>query len=245
MHLVIKEHKPRHQTMLLLAGLIVSGIFIWAVFNREHLYGWLVSVKPSEQTGIATGNDESELARLENRIAVLQRLAKVDKRAYAQVQETINNLQRQNLKLKRELEFYRQAIKSTESGRGVSVQGFRVEQLDKPYRYRFELVLTHLVKSDTVADGTISVVFEGSIEGVRKRISLVEVAEAESTEFAFNIKHFRRLQGIFNLPHGFFPEHVHVVVHANGSKVASVERVFEWATLLAMWKDDDKETKKT
>ena len=228
MQLVIRTHTPRTRWLLALVAIVSLGLLGWGLFGPGSISDpFAISKSPSVDPAM-----ENELARYRDRVGVLEQLTKIDKQAYIEIQNTVRTLQRQNMELKQELSFYREVIASTKQGKTVNIQGLRLEQLDKPHRYRFELILTHVVKGDKVVTGDLSISFEGSENGVSRRFSLAELAETSSTDFSFDIKHFRRLHGVFNLPYGFQPERVHVVVHSKNMGAPSVARVFEWVDLV-------------
>lgn len=175
---------------------------------------------------------ELENRRLLERVALLERSAQVDQQAYSEVRQSIEGLQTEILQLREELQFYRGILAASKDERGLKVQGLRLEDLGGDGRYRFKLVLTHLVQDDRVVEGDVSVVLEGREGASEKRLNLRDIQESEAADLSFSFKHFQRFEGTFVLPPGFMPSRVRVQVSEKNKGAALVERAFDWAQLM-------------
>ena len=87
-------------------------------------------------------------------------------------------------------------------------------------------------KDDKVANGHVDVEIRGQASGAKKSIRLAEVAEPESGDLVFNFKHFRRIEGVLQLPDNFSPEEVRVAVYEEGRKKSSFNRTYNWAKII-------------
>ena len=59
-----------------------------------------------------------------------------------------------------------------------------------------------------------------------------DVAEPDSGDLEFNFKHFRRIEGVLQLPQDFAPEEVRIAVYEEGRKKSSFNRTYDWAKIV-------------
>ena len=99
-------------------------------------------------------------------------------------------------------------------------------------RFQYRLVLTHVNKDDKVANGYVDVEIRGRKSGAHERLDLADVAEPDSGELEFNFKHFRRIEGVLQLPDDFAPEEVHIAVYEDGRKKSSFNKIYNWSKII-------------
>ena len=234
MRLVVRPHRPTRQFLLATISIALVALAGWILLD----YGQWQAIYER----MATSTEQKELwqhnrvlqrqnSELSQKLDVVQRSAKIDEQAYGHLRDTVAQLQAKIQELTEELEFYRGILASTRNGRGLQVQGMRVEPLAEAGRYRFKLVLTHVVKDDIVAKGTITVAFEGAQSGEPKRLMLRDIRGPDTSDLSFKMQHFRSIEGTFELPRGFSPKQVRVAVSQKG-RSAKIERTFVWAQLM-------------
>lgn len=235
MNLVIKPHRPR-QRALVAVGLVL--IVVGATATAFHYGHWRSIVSSMSATSLKRGimddyvdlkqhNEELQKAR-----AKLKRTVEIDQFARVDYRKTISTMQSEIADLKLELAFYRDILSSTVAATGPHVQGFKLHDYGGGGRFKFRLVLTHVNKDDKVANGHVDVEIRGNRSGAEQKLALVDLAEPDSGDLAFNFKHFRRIEGILQLPDDFAPKEVHVAVYEDGRKKSSFNKIYSWAKII-------------
>ena len=235
MKLVIRPHRPR-QRVLVGIGIVLTVIA--ATATAFHYGHWRSIVESMSAASLKRGiiDDYAELKQhneeLLNTRAKLKRVAEIDKSARVDQQKSISAMQSEIADLKLELAFYRNILSSTVPATGPHVQGFKLREYGGEGRYQYRLVLTHVNKDDKVANGYVDVEIRGQRGDTTYKLALADLAEPNSGDLAFNFKHFRRIEGVLQLPDDFAPEEVHVAVYEDGRKNSSFNKIYDWAKVI-------------
>ncbi len=235
-----KRDGHRQKFLVLLCVLLVLSIGGWLLFD----YGkWRIIYQEMSEAIMQKSQMDSkpselqvemerELSELRTKVITLDRIAQVDKAAQDEVRKVILTLEKENQELRQELGFYQNIIASTSSGRGLKIQGFRLESSSDKQRYQFELILTHIVKGGRVARGDVSIVLVGIGKSGRIDYDLKELLVDSEKDLHFEIKHFKRIDGMFTLPDDFAPEAVKVIVQPSEVEAVSIEKVYQWIDII-------------
>jgi len=235
MKLVIKPHRPRQRLLAAFGLLAVVTVAVAVAFH----YGSWQSI--ADSMGAASGkrgimDDYVEMKRVNEALAdqnaKLTRSVEIDRHARTDYQKTVSALQSEIADLKLELAFYRDIVASAEADKGPLVRGFKLRDYGGEGRFQYRLVLTHVNKDDKVANGRVDVEIRGREGGAKRRLALVDVAEPDSSELDFNFKHFRRIEGVLQLPDNFAPEEVRVAVYEDGRKKSTFNKTYNWAKII-------------
>jgi len=225
----IRPHRPWRD--LLEAGLVfvLLGIAGYVVLD-QRINELHRSIAELRQGNARLTKSNTRLAAdntvLRKRAIVLERSRGVDDGAYAEVDQRLVALQRENLDLRRQVAFYRGVVRPA-SGSVVSIQRLLIEP-DGAGGFRFELVLTRGRNDGKVVAGTVGLSVVGEVDGHRQRLKLAELSGTGGPGLEFRFKYFQRLQGHLSLPESFRPQQVSVrVVAAKANKVL-VEKDFAW-----------------
>ena len=235
MKLVIKQHRPGQRFALLLGA---CAVLIAAVAIAFHYGHWqsIAHAMGAVDSRSDIMDDYLQLRRENKRVvaelADMKHTAEIDDHARVDYQNAISGLQSEIADLKLEVAFYRDILSATEAEKGPHVRGFKLRDFGGSRRFQYRLVLTHVNKSDKVADGRVDVEIQGLRDGYRLRLPLSNLAEPDSTDLAFTFKHFRRIEGVFQLPNNFVPEKVHVAVFESGRKKSSFQKIYNWEKLI-------------
>ena len=228
----IRPHRPWRDLLEALLVFVLLAVAAYVVLE------WRITELRSSVAGLRQGNTELGRANahlvvdnsaLRKRLIRLERDRGVDDGAYAEVDQRLLALQRENLGLRRQLAFYRDVVRPA-SGGAISVQTLVIESDGMGAGYRFDLVLTRGRNDGKVIVGTVDLAVLGNVDGQRKRLTLAELSAPGDAELAFRFKYFQRLQGHMSLPEGFEPQRVSVRVMAAGVNKPLVEKDFEWST---------------
>ena len=221
--LVVATHRPGRTALQLLILVIaaVGGIYLAYVFGRTTTsIGYAATRLERDEVRKENAQLTKQNIELRARVAILERAAQVDQKAYEDVDEYLLELQGDIFSLKEEVAFYRRIVSSS-GGKGLGIQSFELEKEGNEVGYRYRLVLTQDMKSDKIVSGTIDMSIAGEQDGLTKRISSQELRRIE-----FQFKHFQKIEGTFSLPRGFSPHSVSVQITNDGEAVK--EKTFDW-----------------
>jgi hypothetical protein len=233
--LVIKPHRPR-QRVLVAVGLVF--FVVGAIATAFHYGHWRSIVSSMSAVSGKRGimDDYVDLKKRNEELlkarAKLERTVEIDQFARVDYQKTVSAMQSEIADLKLELAFYRDILSSTVAATGPHVQGFKLRDYGGRGRFQYRLVLTHVNKDDKVANGYVDVEIQGHRSGSVQRLALADLTEPDSSDLAFNFKHFRRIEGVLQLPEDFAPEEVHVSVYEDGRKKSSFNKIYNWAKII-------------
>lgn len=228
---VIRPHRPLRLLLVFLLICTVLGSGVWLLAEYGHwqlIHEQMAQNDDLKQLWQANKELEAENERLRQRLAMLQVNSGIDRQAAAELQEEVVTLQDKIYQLTRELEFYRGIVSSTRNVDGLAIQALMLEPTRVPDQYRFKLVLTHVAKSDKVIEGSVAVALEGSDGGTKRTLKLNDVVRDKPASFEYRFKHFKRFEGVVDLPSTFKPRRVRVQLLPKSSSHARLERVFEW-----------------
>lgn len=230
--LVVKPRRPwRHR---LLVWTLVAVTLV-AVALGSYRYGrHRVGV---DTTGLEAENDrlhreyralQARNATLREEKAMLARGQQIEAEADRRLEDEVTRLQDEVAELKRELAFYRGIVSPKEAAQGLRIEGFEVSRNALERSYRYELVLTQVLKNDTVTAGAVRLGFEGSLDGRMTVLDLKQVSLDEAGGLHYKFKYFQNLEGDVVLPEGFVPSRVIVTVDPKGGKDSEIKKVFDW-----------------
>lgn len=229
--LIVRPHNPtrvRLLTALAAVALFASG---WGLFEYgRYSGGYNIMEAKAERKRLQQLNGEqiAENQRLREQLAVLARSSEIEKEAYDQLKGTVAALQDEILELKEELAFYRGIVSPRDGHEGLKVQNFEVMPGLSAEQWHYKLVLTQVLKNDTVATGAVQMVLKGTQSGEPKTLSMAEVDGKGRKSLAFRFKYFQDFEGDFRLPEGFRPEQVAITVDPSGRGRERFEQTFDW-----------------
>lgn len=232
--LTIHPHQPLRYLLFVLIVSIVIGAGVWVLAEYSHwrlIREQMAQNLDYEKLWHSNQQLREDKATLERKLARLQTGIEIDRQATADVQDEIVQLQDEVFQLTRELEFYRGVISSGKNADGLAVQGVQVLAADEPQRYHFRLVLTHVEKSDKVAEGTVEVILEGTEKGAARTLKLKDVLREKSLSLDYRFKHFKRFEGTIDLPSAFKPQRIRVQLLPKQDSHGRIERVFDWSAV--------------
>ncbi len=235
MKLVVKQHRPVRRATIILGFLLGAVIAVAMAFNYGKWAYILTSLDTSKsRNGLIEDNVslKKQVSQLEKELARSKRAIDVDRNARVDYQRSVTALENEVADLELEIAFYREIFASTEEQSGPQVRGFRITDFDGGRRYQYRLVLTNVTKDDMIADGSVAVQFRGKKDGVEQWVRLSDIAQDGADPLSFNFKHFRRIEGVLELPERFAPRDVYVAVHQNGRSKLSFNEVYKWTSIV-------------
>ena len=231
---VIKRHRPGRDLALVGLLALLVGLAVFIYLERELSVVRVERNRLAHEGSEPTGDVEDlrvRYAGLEKQMAVDKHAHRIERNAYDQVKIHLTSLQDKVLSLEEEVAFYR-GIVASNSGRGLHIKTFSVDPDLDDGVYRYQLVLTRNMKSDTVTSGTVSLSVTGKHQGNFRNLSLADLSADKDRVLSFQFKYFQRLEGRLRLPPGFVPHRVRILVSAPNERPSTIERVFDWPSAI-------------
>jgi len=230
--LVVKRHNPFRVALRVLAVAAALALCGWGLFE----YGAWKAGYDFRTANTAAAKLQEENRTLKQRVAelrednaYLERNHEIGLEAARELNGTVAQLQDEISELKSELAFYRGIVAPKETSGGLRIQRFEVQPNGVARGYRYKLVLTQVLKNDTVAKGSATVQLEGTRNGELASLSLADLGQGGSKgRLGFRFRYFQDFEGNFVLPEGFVPRRAVVKVNPQGRGRRDLEQVFEW-----------------
>jgi len=230
-HYVVKAHRPLQWSIAIVLLSMIIAFLTWIMLDKSHwtaIYSRLSSNKDSKLLWDVNRSLGKENIMLRERVLMLEQTEELDKQTAVILQDELKSMQNEIFRVKRELEFYQGVMESTRDTKGLNIHGIHIDSLPGTQNYRLKLILTHVTKSDRVAEGILDVVVEGKRNGVAQQLPIIDITTDDSMEFKFKFRNFKKLESDFTLPSGFEPQRVSVVLQPKGKNQSKIKRVFDW-----------------
>ena len=177
---------------------------------------------------------EGELSRLREEFSSLEQSSRIESQAYAQVRSDLTELQDEILELKQELAFYRSIVSPEDDRRGLQIQQFTLSRGSVERLWRYKLVLTRVLNNGAAARGTVDLLVEGDMagSGVGKQLALSSISVPRIRQLRYNFKYFQNIEGELEIPEGFVPVRVVLVLNPGGKgNKTRIRKVFDWSEI--------------
>ncbi|MDX1589185.1 MAG: DUF6776 family protein [Oleiphilaceae bacterium] len=167
--------------------------------------------------------------KLQKQLTVLERGRAIDRQALEAARQEISELEQQLVNERSELAMFRTIVAPEESQTGLQIQRFSLEPSQAAGRWRYNLVLTQIGDNSRFQSGEVRLTVVGKQDGERRDLALVDLVEEMSEpDIRFRFRYFQRIQGVMQLPEGYTPLEVRVVVDPEGRRAETVERLYDW-----------------
>jgi len=216
--LVVRYQAPWRRPLVVFGAMMAAALLLYLIYEWGRTAGGFSRLAELQQrrmlmSKIAALEQDNEKARASATASTLGR--DVDRKAYADVEKNLSELQAQLLKHREELTFYRGIVSPKDGAEGLRIQRFQVLPAGVHNHYRLQLVLVQSMRQDTMISGSIGV----EIEGVRdNKPANVVVADADSVRtdghLPFQFRYFQNLEQDVELPQGFEPHAVNVEIRS-------------------------------
>jgi HSP20 family molecular chaperone IbpA len=229
--LVVRYHSPWRGRWFVVGCVLAGLVVLYLVFEWGRFEGGYSKLAEMQQRRELTAQIESlreENEKLRAEIAAAELAREVDRKAYADVEKNLAELQAQVLRHREELTFYR-GIVAPEDGVGrLRIQSFNVLPGAVDRQYRMRLVLVQSMRQDTVVSGTVTVQIEGVQENRPVVLSLGEVGGKTRADgqVPIQFRYFQNLEQDIELPEGFEPRAVNVEVRSG--RLDPVRESYPW-----------------
>jgi hypothetical protein len=230
--LVVRYYTPKRRRVLTIASVVGGLLLLYGMFELGRLrggYDFVSALRGREAMTEQMTQLKEENAELRRQIASASLNQQVNRKAYADVEKNLAELQAQVLRQREELAFYR-GIVSPEDGIGaLRVQRFNVMAAPGENHYKLRLVLVQSMRQDGVVNGTVEMAVSGTRGGKPERLDLESLGAETYSEgrVAFSFRYFQNLEQQIALPLDFEPHSVEVAVRTGRN--ARIEETYPWA----------------
>jgi uncharacterized membrane-anchored protein YhcB (DUF1043 family) len=226
--LVIKpRYSPRIKLLLAVlaaiallggAGLIYNYGLQRAGFERESAHQRQQTLQ-DETRKLQDQNQE-----LQEALARAQRTIQMDQAAYQDLDKALKSSAQEIVKLREELNFYRNIISPPDKKSGLRIQSLYIEPAGGANQFRYKLVLIQALKHEQNVQGRA--VFE--ISGMQVgEDTVVRYPSAQDRPIQVNFKYFQDIEGKLELPRNFQPKRIKISILTPGG-TPMIEASYAW-----------------
>jgi uncharacterized membrane-anchored protein YhcB (DUF1043 family) len=223
--------KPRYSPRIKLLIAVIIAVVLLTAAGLVYNYGLnragfeRQSAQQTQQTlqdqtrKLQDGNQE-----LQESLARAQRTIQMDQAAYQDLDKSLKASAQEIVKLREELNFYRNIISPADKKGGLRIQNLYIESAGSANQYRYKLVLIQALKHENTIQGRAN--FEISGMQVGEDVVL-RVPKSSEHPILVSLKYFQDIEGKLNLPPNFQPKRVKVYITSPGGE-SIAEAVYNW-----------------
>jgi hypothetical protein len=165
-----------------------------------------------------------ENQELKEGVARAQRTLQMDHTSYQELERSLKGYEQEIVKLREELNFYRNIISPADKKAGLRIQSLSVERMGKPSEFRYKLVLIQALKHDRTVYGRARFEVSGMQDGEN---AVLQFPLPQERQINVNFRYFQDIEGKIALPKDFQPKQIKVHVTTSGGS-ESVEQIYAW-----------------
>lgn len=229
--------KPRYspRVKLFIAGLIVVVLLVTSGVIYNHgltMAGFESLTALRQQQGLeeVAAELKQDNQTLRDSLARAERSLQMDQTAYQELRGSLKVSSQEIVRLREELNFYRNIISPPNKKSGLRIQSLKLESTVANStiaisKYHYKMVLIQALKHDRKITGKAR--FE--ISGVQAGEAItIRFPQAADKPIRFNFKYFQDIEGQIDLPQDFEPQTIKVNVTSRGRDAQSIDRVYPW-----------------
>jgi len=228
--MVVVPYRPYYKAMNFIAFLFVMAVFGWLTYEFGNNQGLELKVEVVREKDLISkelGEAKALISEMRQEIANLTVGGEIDNQANEEVRQTIENQQNLLAAQNEEISFYKGVMLPN-----VANKGLRIERLDVssnvPGRVRYSLLLTQVVDKHDYVQGGVRISLLGQNDGQDETIQVSESGRDKAEAIKFRFRYFQNIIGELQLPEGFVPREVMVVVQSSGLNAQRLEKTFDW-----------------
>lgn len=225
---VVKRQVSPRTKLLIVGGVgvVVLGAVLFIYEHGLNMAGFEQALATRMQQSLKEDNRrfKEENQQLREALARVERTVQMDQAAYQDLDKTLQASAQEIVKLREELNFYRNIISPIDKKAGVRVQSLDIQQAGSGSVYRYKLVLIQALKHERSVFGTASLEITGTRDG---EVSIIKIPAAGERPIQVSLKYFQDIEGKFELPKGFRPQSVKAKVMTGGGS-QTAEAIYEW-----------------
>ena len=241
-HMVVVPYRPLYKAMIFIVFIFAMAIFGWLTYEFGNNQGLELKVEVVREKDLISkelGEARGLINEMRQEIADLTVGGEIDNKANEEVRQTIQNQQNLLAAQSEEISFYKGVMLPNVAGKGL-----RIEQLtlssNAPGRVKYSLLLTQIVDKHDYVQGGVQISLlgrnesrnesrnDGQVDGQEETFQLSELDLDKTEAIKFRFRYFQNIVGEVQLPEGFIPRKVVVVVQSSGTNAQRLEKKFDW-----------------
>jgi hypothetical protein len=225
----VRSYTPKRRAWFLGGGALAMALVLYAAFELgRYDAGFRVvdSVRGALAASTRIRGLEAENSRLSTELAAADVARRVDREGYKQVERSLGDMQSQIARLNQDLSFYRGLVQPDASVH-VKVQQMQIVP-ESPGTYRLKFVLMQTGKPDKEVTGSVSMIFDGLLDGKPVTLTYAELSPKHHVSLAYSFKYFQDYDEIVQMPGHFEPTRIGVEIHAGRDSTHSFRQAFVW-----------------
>ncbi len=230
-HMVVVPYRPLYKAMIFIVFIFAMAIFGWLTYEFGNNQGLELKVEVVREKDLISkelGEARGLINEMRQEIADLTVGGEIDNQANEEVRHTIENQQNLLAAQNEEISFYKGVMLPN-----VANKGLRIERLDVssnvPGRVRYSLLLTQVVDKHDYVQGGVRISLLGQNDGQEETIQISDSGRDEAEAIRFRFRYFQNIMVEQELPNGFVPREVMVVVQTSGLNAQRLEKTFDWS----------------
>lgn len=224
--LIIRSRfSPRTKLLVVIGGVVVLTAAVTLIYNYGlSMAGFERYSASRAQDSLATEMKrlESENRELRESLARAQRAVQMSDSTHQELEKTLQSSSQEIVKLREELNFYRNIISPADKKSGLRIQSLVIEP-DGTNRFRYKLVLIQALKHERTVYGNASIVVNGLQAGQTIHLRIPSTGDRAMN---VNLKYFQEFEGRFELPGNFRPQTIKVLVTTTNGP--PIEETLNW-----------------
>jgi len=230
-HMVVVPYRPLYKAMIFIVFIFSMAIFGWLTYEFGNNQGLELKVEVVREKDLISkelGEARGLINEMRQEIADLTVGGEIDNQANEEVRQTIENQQNLLAAQNEEISFYKGVMLPN-----VVNKGLRIERLDVssnvPGRVRYSLLLTQVVDKHDYVQGGVRISLLGQNDGQEETIQISDSGRDKAEAIRFRFRYFQSIVVEQELPNGFVPREVMVVVQTSGLNAQRLEKTFDWS----------------
>lgn len=228
--LVVKpRYSPRVKLLIAGVAVVILLVTVGIVYNHGlSMAGFerLAASRRQQDLQNQILQLETENQSLREALARAERTLQMDQTAYDELDRSLKASAQEIVKLREELNFYRNIISPPNKKSGLRIQSLKLEPVANGKEiYRYKMVLIQALKHDYLVKGKARFEVSGVHGGEN---TILRFPQPAGTPINFNFKYFQDIEGQIQLPEGFEPQWIKVNVRSWGRNAETVEQTYPW-----------------
>lgn len=226
--IVKPAYSPRLKMTIALVFAVVAVIGGAALYNyglSSAGFESFIASRAQEglQESITRLREENE--QLKGSLARAERTLQMDQTAYNELNQSLKQSAAEIVKLREDLNFYRNIISPANKKEGLRIQSLNIDKTGEKNSYKYKLVLIQALKHDYQVRGSANIEVTGLQAGKSTQLNFPGKKEKK---IGVNFRYFQEFNGNLKIPGNFEPKNVKIKVVTRGRNAATVEKSYNW-----------------
>lgn len=166
---------------------------------------------------------KAENQELRDGLARAQLALQMDQTAYHELDKSLKGSAQEIVKLREELNFYRNIISPANKVAGLQIQRLDIARTESENQYHYKLVLVQSLRNEQTVTAQVTLEVRGDQEG---KETLVRFPEPNERPIHVKFRYFQDVEGQLRLPKNFKPQRIKV--HVAPGNADAVEQQYNW-----------------